>query len=55
MALTGVLRPGYIQIRVIDIQAALTHYIDRLGFMRSAGRRTGACICVPGMNSIGTA
>ncbi len=31
MALTGVLRPGYIQIRVIDIQAALTHYIDRLG------------------------
>ena len=31
MTLTGVLRPGYIQIRVIDIQAALTHYIDRLG------------------------
>jgi len=31
MALTGVLRPGYIQIRVIDIDAALTHYVDRLG------------------------
>jgi catechol 2,3-dioxygenase len=31
MALTGVLRPGYIQIRVTDIAAALTHYVDRLG------------------------
>ena len=31
MALTGVLRPGYIQIRVTDMQAALTHYVDRLG------------------------
>src|SRR4051794_36663376 len=31
MALTGVLRPGYIQIRVTDIDAALTHYVDRLG------------------------
>src|SRR3954471_9715356 len=31
MALTGVLRPGYIQIRVTDINAALTHYVDRLG------------------------
>src|SRR4051812_47692635 len=31
MALTGVLRPGYIQIRVTDIEAALTHYVDRLG------------------------
>src|SRR4051794_16597442 len=31
MALTGVLRPGYIQIRVTDIDAALAHYVDRLG------------------------
>jgi len=31
MALTGVLRPGFIQIRVLDKQAALTHYVDRLG------------------------
>jgi catechol 2,3-dioxygenase len=31
MALRGVLRPGYIQIRVTDIDAALTHYVDRVG------------------------
>jgi catechol 2,3-dioxygenase len=37
MALTGVLRPGYIQIRVTDIDAALTHYIDRLG-LNEVGR-----------------
>src|SRR5262249_39572835 len=27
----GVLRPGYIQIRVTDIDAALRHYVDRVG------------------------
>jgi len=31
MAMTGVIRPGYIQIRVLDMQDALTHYRDRLG------------------------
>jgi len=31
MALTGVLRPGYIQIRVTDIDAAIRHYVDRVG------------------------
>jgi catechol 2,3-dioxygenase len=31
MALKGVLRPGYIQIRVTDLKAALTHYVDRVG------------------------
>ena len=31
MALIGVLRPGYIQIRVTDIDAALRHYVDRVG------------------------
>jgi catechol 2,3-dioxygenase len=31
MALKGVLRPGYIQIRVTDIDAAVTHYVDRVG------------------------
>ena len=30
MALQGVLRPGYIQIRVTDLKAALTHYVDRV-------------------------
>ena len=31
MALKGILRPGYIQIRVTDLDAALTHYVDRVG------------------------
>src|SRR5947208_10982874 len=31
MALNGVLRPGYIQIRVTDIDAAVRHYVDRIG------------------------
>ena len=31
MALTGVLRPAYIQIRVLDMGDAKTHYIDRIG------------------------
>src|SRR4051812_13066461 len=31
MALKGVLRPGYIQIRVTDLDAALQHYVDRIG------------------------
>jgi catechol 2,3-dioxygenase len=31
MALKGVLRPGYIQIRVTDLDAALKHYADRVG------------------------
>jgi hypothetical protein len=29
MPLKGVLRPGYIQIRMTDLNAALTHYIDQ--------------------------
>lgn len=31
MAMTGVLRPGIIQIRVLDIEEGLAHYRDRLG------------------------
>ena len=31
MALKGVLRPGYIQIRVTDLDKALKHYVDRIG------------------------
>src|SRR5216110_3023437 len=31
MALKGVLRPGYIQIRVTDLDAALKHYVERVG------------------------
>jgi catechol 2,3-dioxygenase len=31
MALTGVLRAGFVQIRVLDMEEALTHYVDRIG------------------------
>ena len=31
MAQTGVIRPGYIQIRVLDIEEAVEHYQDRVG------------------------
>lgn len=31
MAVNGVLRPGFIQLRVLDMAAALTHYVDRMG------------------------
>ena len=31
MAITGVLRPGIIQIRVLDMSEAIVHYRDRLG------------------------
>ncbi|MFA7431548.1 MAG: VOC family protein, partial [Rhodospirillaceae bacterium] len=31
MAISGVLRPGFIQIRVLDLDTALTHYVDHLG------------------------
>ncbi|MBB4301278.1 catechol 2,3-dioxygenase [Rhodobium orientis] len=31
MALKGILRPGFIQLRVLDMDEALTHYIDRVG------------------------
>jgi catechol 2,3-dioxygenase len=40
MALKGVLRPGYIQIRVTDLDAALTHYIDRVGLHEVSRRRS---------------
>lgn len=31
MALTGVLRPGYVQLRVLDLDEAIPHYRDRMG------------------------
>ena len=41
MALKGVLRPGYIQIRVTDIDAAIQHYIDRVGLHKVDCGRDG--------------
>lgn len=31
MAVTGVLRPGFVQMRVLDLDDAITHYRDRVG------------------------
>ena len=31
MALSGVIRPGFVQIRVLDMPAALEHYTKRIG------------------------
>jgi catechol 2,3-dioxygenase len=36
MALSGVLRPGFIQIRVLDMPQALDHYCKRIGFHQVA-------------------
>ena len=36
MALTGVLRPGHVQLRVLDMEAALAHYRDVLGLIETA-------------------
>lgn len=31
MAVTGVLRPGFVQVRVLDLDEAITYYRDRIG------------------------
>ena len=36
MAITGVIRPGHVQLRVLDIEAALKHYRDVLGLIETA-------------------
>jgi catechol 2,3-dioxygenase len=41
MALNGVLRPGYIQIRVTDLDAAVKHYVDRVGLHQVSNERDG--------------
>jgi len=41
MALTGVLRPGFVQIRVLDMKEALTHYCDRLGLFEVSREKDG--------------
>ncbi|WP_174575403.1 catechol 2,3-dioxygenase [Thiosocius teredinicola] len=35
MSMTGVLRPGHVQIRVMDMGEALTHYKERLGLQET--------------------
>jgi len=35
MAMTGVMRPGHVQIRVLDIDEAVSHYRDNLGMIET--------------------
>lgn len=35
MAMTGVLRPGHVQLRVLDMAEAKTHYIERMGLIET--------------------
>ncbi len=57
MALNGVLRPGYIQIRVTDLDAALTHYVDRIGLHEVSREADGRVYLrawdMPGMDYAG--
>lgn len=41
MAITGVLRPGHVQIRVLDLADAVRHYTEVLGLIETARDATG--------------
>lgn len=41
MALTGVLRPGHVALRVMDLAAAMTHYTEVLGLIEVARDAAG--------------
>lgn len=35
MPMTGVLRPGHVQLRVLDMKESVTHYVERIGLIES--------------------
>jgi len=35
MPMTGVLRPGHVQLRVLDMKESVTHYVERIGLLES--------------------
>lgn len=35
MSMKGVLRPGHVQLRVLDMQEAITHYVERMGLIET--------------------
>lgn len=35
MAMSGVLRPGHIQLRVLDMKASLNHYVENMGMLET--------------------
>lgn len=41
MALTGVLRPGHVSIRVLDLDTALKHYVEVIGLTETARDASG--------------
>ena len=46
MALTGVLRPGHVALRVLDMEASVHHYVNVMGLLETArdaqGRKVGS-------------
>ena len=49
------LRPGYIQIRVTDLDAAIRHYVDRVGLHEVSHEPMAASTSGPGTSSTATA
>lgn len=47
MALNGILRPGYVQIRVLDMNASVKHYVDRIG-LNEVSRSTDGRVYLKG-------
>lgn len=41
MALTGVLRPGHVQLRVLDLEAAVNHYVKTIGLIENRRDKEG--------------
>ncbi|MGB1541858.1 MAG: catechol 2,3-dioxygenase, partial [Cycloclasticus sp.] len=35
MAMTGILRPGHVQLRVLDMEEALNHYCENMGLIET--------------------
>ena len=35
MSFTGVMRPGHVSLRVLEMGPAITHYVDHLGMIKT--------------------
>lgn len=40
MAMTGVLRPSHVALRVLDLEPAVKHYTDVLGLLETGDRKS---------------
>ena len=55
MALTGVLRPGHVALRVLDLATAVHHYTEVLGLIEARAMHRAASFSKPGTKPITTA